>query len=314
MPRPIEVVALCQQYDLVEWYADHMARHTPWLELKHPRDIAHRDRVRHALTFNPGAEDFTPYTQLEMVTSPGAGVDALLRHPGLAPRIAICRTSSPEQAQMIAGFALWHIVGWQRDMPHYTRANAARRWAPENLVPPSAFPVGILGFGAIGSRLARALKDLAFPVSAFAGRARVEHGIEIHAGPDALAEIARTCRAVVNLLPLTARTHGLLDAHFFAQMREDAILINLGRGGHLVEPDLIAALRDGRPGHAALDVFQTEPLPEDSPLWTDPKITVTPHVAGEADQAGVARLIAENIRAYEAGETPPGLVSRDKGY
>ena len=120
--------------------------------------------------------------------------------------------------------------------------------------------------------------------------------------------------ALINVLPLTPDTSGILNATAFAKMRDDAILIQIARGAHLVEPDLIAALNAGRPAMAALDVMKTEPLPADSPLWSHPRILLTPHVASSASLPGVARSVAEGIKAQQRGETPDGLVDRRRGY
>ncbi|MEM9046604.1 MAG: NAD(P)-dependent oxidoreductase [Pseudomonadota bacterium] len=202
-------------------------------------------------------------------------------------------------------------MGGRRSSP---RASAAREWAIINLTPPNHFKVGLLGTGKIGGELARALAGLGYQVTGYGSRAREEDGYRVLSGPEGLSAIAAENHAVVNLLPLTDETRGVLHAGFFGQMREDAILIQLGRGGHLVEDDLLAALEAGRPALAALDVFAHEPLAPGHPFWSHPKVMVTPHVAGDADFGVTARFIAEGIAAHERGEHPKGLVSRQRGY
>jgi len=310
----IEVVALCAQYDLKGLYGPYFEAAHPELRLLAPEEVPDPAAIRHAFAFVPAPDAFDAYPNLQMVSSAGAGVDGLLRNPSLRADLAISRLVVPEQAEMIAGFAIWHIVGFHREMARYAALQGAAEWRAVNRSAPSEMPVGLLGFGHIAATLGRALKALGHPVLAYGSRARVEDGIEVLSGPEGLARMLSEARAVVNLLPLTDATFGLLNAETFAQMRADAILVQLGRGGHLVEADLLAALAAGRPAHAALDVFETEPLPADHPFWAHPQITVTPHVAGEASSPTLVRHIAEGILAFERGEAPSGLVDRARGY
>ncbi len=311
---PIDVVCLCDTYDLKDFFGSEFARSQPHIRLLRPEEVRDPADIRHAFAFNPGPEAFATYPNLEMVSSGGAGVDGLLLNPSLRPDILVSRMVLAEQADMIAGFALWNIIGWQRGMVQYQAQQADRVWEAFNREGPGAFPVGILGYGQLGGTLARALRGLGYPVRVFGSRARVAEGVEVLAGAQGLAEVLRESRAVVNMLPLTDATTGILNAGTFAQMREDAILIHLGRGGHLVEEDLIAALEAGRPAHAALDVFATEPLPGDHVFWSHDRIAVTPHVAGDPRPAIAVAFAGEGIAAFERGERPRGYVDRDRGY
>ena len=310
----IDLVCLCDSYDLKAMFGAGFAARHPWINLLAPAEVVDPARIRHAFAFAPGPDAFAPYPNLAMVHGAGAGVDALLAHPGLGPNLPLRRVVNREQARMMAGFAAWYVVGWHRRMWDYPRLQAERNWEVVNLATPSDFPVGILGYGNMGATVARALRAMGFPVTAFAGTARTEDGITVVTGSDGLMTVAAGSRAVINLLPLTEATRGILDAGFFAAMRDDAILIQLGRGEHLVEPDLIAALDEGRPAMAALDVMVTEPLPRNHPFWSHPKIMVTPHVACESDPGRIADWIAEGIRQFERGETPDGMVDRTRGY
>ncbi|MEM9099703.1 MAG: NAD(P)-dependent oxidoreductase, partial [Pseudomonadota bacterium] len=245
--KPVDVVCLCQLYDVHGMFGPHFAEDNPWVRLVKPEDVADPRAIRHALAFSPGPEDFAPYPNLQMVSSVGAGVDALLDHPGLDHEIRISRSIIEDQAKMIACFALYYIAGWQRRMWGYPEQQAREGWAILNLTPPNHFKVGVLGTGKIGGELARALVGLGYQVTGYGSRAREEDGYRVLSGPDGLNAIAAESHAVVNLLPLTDETRGVLNAGFFAQMRADAILVQLGRGGHLVEADLLAALEAGRP-------------------------------------------------------------------
>lgn len=310
----VDVVCLCQRYDIIGLWGEGFRKNHPWINLLRPEEVTAPEAIRHALAFSPGPEAFDPYPNLAVVHGAGAGVDALLAHPGLRPGIALTRVINPEQARMMAAFAAYYVTGWNRRMWDYPGLQAAREWKVVNLATPSDFHVGLLGYGAMGKTIAGALTAMGYPVTALAGSARRDGDVEVVTGEAGLSRIAAESQAVINVLPLTQATRGILNAGFFAQMRDDAILIQLGRGGHLVEDDLIPALDRGRPALAALDVMTVEPLPRDHPFWGHPKIMLTPHVASESDPDRIADWIAANIRRVERGDAPEGLVDRDKGY
>ena len=312
--KEIDVVCLCRLYDLKAFLSDHMARDNPWLRLVTSDEVTDPAAIRHAIAFSPSAQDFDRYPNLKLVSCAGAGVDGLLQNRALRNDIAISRVIVPEQAQAIAAFAIWHIVNWQRRLSDYAQQQQEGIWHPINRSPPTEFPVGILGYGAIGKTLADALVVLGYPVMAYASRSRQDGAVNVVSGSDGLAAIARDNLAVVNLLPLTTATRGILSASVFTQMRTGSILIHLGRGDHLVEEDLTQALKRGRPERAALDVFSTEPLPKAHPFWRNNKVLITPHVAGDADYRDVATFIAKGITEFERGEDPEGLVNRTRGY
>ncbi|WP_406648362.1 NAD(P)-dependent oxidoreductase [Aliisedimentitalea scapharcae] len=313
--QPIDLVCLCRKYDLKDFFEAGLRTYAPWITMRFPDEVVDPQTIRHAVAFTPDPSDFAPYPNLAMVSSAGAGVDAILSAPSLKPETTVSRVIVDEQAQMIGGFAIWHIVNWQRQMQGYVDQQAQQQWAVINRTAPSRFPVGILGFGKIGSCLARALRGLGYPVTAYASRDRQEpDGTVVVSGSGGLAQTVSQSRAVVNLLPLTDETVGILNTRLLDQMRDDAILINLGRGAHLAEPDLIPALERGRPAMAALDTVATEPLPQNHPFWTHDRIRITPHVAGDADPMAVARFIADGIASFEAGQKPAGLVDRQTGY
>lgn len=310
----IDVVCLCNLYNLKEFFGEYFAADNPWINLLLPEEVNNPESIQHALAFSPGPNAFDPYPNLRLVSCAGAGVDALLDNPSLNTDVEVSRVIIAEQAQMIAGFAIWYIHGWQRRMWEYTALQFAKNWHPVNRTPPSTFPVGILGYGKIGGTLARTLQTLGYPVTAFGSTTRVEDDLKVLSGSQGLIELTKSSQAIVNLLPLTKDTHGILAAEFFSNMRDDAILIHLGRGAHLVDEDLVNALDQGRPAIAALDVFMDEPLPTEHPFWEHEKIMLTPHVAGDADFRAIAQFIADGVVQFEKGNLPEGIVDRGRGY
>lgn len=308
-----DIVCLCTHYDLKALYGEGFARH-PSLRLRAPEEVDDPGKIEIAIAFNPPPDAFERFAGLKLLHSVGAGVDGLLKHPGLRPEMTVVRMVNPEQARMMAGFAVWHVVSWHRRLWEYPGQQARRHWEVLDVSAPSTFPVAVLGWGNMGRACGEALAGLGYPVTAWAGAARKEAGIPILAGSDGLAEVLAEARVVVNVLPLTAATAGVLDARCFEMMRPDTLLVQLGRGGHLVEADLVAALDAGCPAMAALDVMETEPLPSESPLWAHPKIRVTPHCASESSAEAVADAVAANVARWQIGEPMTGVVDRGRGY
>jgi glyoxylate/hydroxypyruvate reductase A len=181
---------------------------------------------------------------------------------------------------------------------------------------PSRRPVGILGFGMMGRAIARAVLALGFPVFA-ASRMQPheqEPGITVLSGEDAIQRVAEHSTTLINVLPLTDATRGILNKSLFARMPRGAVLIQLGRGDHLVEPDLDEALDSGQLSAASLDVFGTEPLPPGHPWWTHPKILVTPHLASDTSPEFVAGQVVQSLGEVLSGQVPFNAVSRASGY
>lgn len=309
-----DIVCLSEDLDLRAEFAPVFAELAPEARLLSPDAVDRPERVRFAFVHAPAPDAFEPYPALELVCTWGAGVDSVIGHPGLKPGIAVSRMTDRGQAAMMAGFAVWHVVGWHRGMEAYAAQQARHEWREGDWTPNAGFPVAVLGYGRMGQAIGRALAGLGYPVTGWAGRARIEEGVEVTAGRAAFETLLGRARAVVNVLPLTEATRGILDRRAFAAMREDALLIQLGRGAHLVEADLLAALAAGRPARAALDVFETEPLPPDHPFWAHPGIRITPHMASTAAPAAVARGVMRAIRAHESGARPEGHVDLARGY
>jgi len=239
--------------------------------------------------------------QLRWVCSVGAGVEKLLV-PDLAPAVQVSRIVDTEQADGIAQFVVLMALRHLRELPGYEAQQQSRQWT-RRPVGALRSHVGVLGMGAMGSAVARMLQAVGFQVSGFSR----------HSG-QSLAAVLGSSDIVVCALPLTPATHGLLNAQAFAQMPRGAYLINIARGQHVVEADLIAAVQAGHLAGAALDVQQREPLPADDPLWAVPGITITPHIAAQSTPQTIAEQFVQGWRRLQRGETPHNLVDRARGY
>ncbi len=265
---------------------------------------------------DPG--DLGVFPSLGLIQCLWAGVDRLIDDPSVPKGPLLARTVDPAMADQMATTAVAHVLDIALGHHRYRHAQEEREWKPRHCKPMSTKTVGVLGFGALGRRCAELLEPFGFQLIGF----RSSRPDQL-AGPNSgvptttsLNEVLSVSDIVVNLLPLTPDTRGVLDARAFATMRPGAALVNLARGGHVVEGDLISALDSGQLSRAVLDVFTVEPLRPDHPFWAHPSITVTPHVAAETDPSTAAAVLAANIRAYRRGDTKAitGLVDRSKGY
>ena len=202
---------------------------------------------------------------------------------------------------MMTEYVVMHVLRFHRDMPGYQAAQASREWRRTRIVRPEERRIGFLGYGLMAKAPALVLKSLGFPVSAWVRSPRTSEEVPIFHGPGQLETFLNQTDIAVCLLPLTRETEGIFCARTFAMMPRGAMLVNVGRGGHVVAEDLIGALDSGQLSYAALDALAPEPLPPESPLWLHPKVTVMPHVARRPTVAQLVTEIAANIQSIEAG-------------
>jgi glyoxylate/hydroxypyruvate reductase A len=202
---------------------------------------------------------------------------------------------------MMTEYVVMHVLRFHRDMPGYQAAQAAREWRRTTIVRPEQRRIGFLGYGMMAKAPALVLQSLGFPVSAWVRSPREAAEVPIFHGPDQLERFLNQTDIAVCLLPLTRETEGIFCARTFAMMPKGAMLVNVGRGGHVVADDLIHALDSGQLSYAALDALRPEPLPPESPLWLHPKVTVMPHVARRPTVTQLVTEMAANIRSIEAG-------------
>lgn len=277
--------------------------------LLEPGDPAAVDYIIYA----PSAalQDFTPFSRCKAVLSLWAGVERIVGNTTLTQ--PLCRMVddglTEGMVEWVVGHTLRHHLGMDRHI-----INPGHVWDPT--CPPLARerPVAVLGMGALGTACARALSALHFPVTGWSRSPKEVEGIHCLHGEAGLEAALRGAAIVVLLLPKTPETENLLDARRLAWLPKGAVILNPGRGPLIDDAALLAALDAGRVGHATLDVFRVEPLPQDHPYWTHPRVTVTPHIAADTRATGASQVLAENIRRGEAGEALLHLVNRRLGY
>lgn len=259
----------------------------------------------------PGALAKLP--NLRLILSLTAGVDTLLSDPNL-PDVPIARTADPDGDAMMNETALLHVLRHHRSMPDYLAAQQRGEWIRQPIKAARERPVGVMGLGAVGLAIAKTLASIGFPVAGWVRQPRSADGIEIFSGAGQFNAFLARSEILLNLLPLTPQTHGIVNAATLTALPNGAAFINLGRGDHVVEADLIATLDSGHLAATTLDVYPVEPLPKDSPLWRHPKITVMPHVARRLVPEQIASRICTMIRDFRAGRPLAQTVDRKRGY
>jgi glyoxylate/hydroxypyruvate reductase A len=307
----LEVMAFYSAFDDFETWRAALA--TEGIDLRQADDIADPGSVRQALVWKPPRGFFARYPNLGLVVNLGAGVDALVGRDDL-PDVPITRLSDPKMARMMAGYVLFAVTRHARDIPAFERAQRERRWHYIHPRDPETVRVGVLGLGELGLTAALECARQGYRVRGWSNTLKSVDGIETSAGLPALPDILGDSDILICMLPQTPQTRGLLDAGRLAQMKWGAVFINVSRGSIVDEPALIAALRSGHIAEATLDVFASEPLSPESPLWAMDNGLVTPHLATVALPGSAAPQIGENVRRLRAGQPLLSRVDPDRGY
>jgi glyoxylate/hydroxypyruvate reductase A len=211
-------------------------------------------------------------------------------------------------------YAIFWALRHHREIDKYAESQRARRWQPRDMVDTIHRRVGVMGLGTIGQDTARKFAALGFPTAGWSRSPKTLPPVETFHGADGFAAFLARSDILVDVLPLTRDTRGLLNARAFARLPKGAFFINMARGGHVVDADLLAALDSGHLGGATLDVFNQEPLPADHPYWAHPKVHVTPHIAGATNPRTASPGIIENIKRLRSGQPLIHRVDPKTGY
>lgn len=298
-----------------EWQA-HFAEFAPGLRVRYWADpeVALED-VRYVMVWDPEPGRIAQFPNLKLICSAAAGVDHILRDPYLPKHLPLVRVTTSETAQRMGDYVCWAALTLLRRVPELMVLQAERGWDSDVTGEPATDTrVGVMGLGAMGLRAAQMLAGLGFQTAGWSSRPKEIPGVESFSGDAEFSAFLARTDILVCLLPLTPDTKGIIRAETIAQLPKGAGIINAGRGGHVVNEDLIAALDSGHLSGAVLDVFDTEPLPKDSPFWAHPKIMVTPHVASFGSRRVRAKHVAGVIAAFERGDALPGLYDPVRGY
>ena len=295
-----------------EWRAT-LADKMPELEVRIWPDAGDLARIEYMAFMHPDFSKLPHLPNLKAMFSRSAGVDSFIRHPNL-PDAPLGKIEPPGGDPMMTEYVVMHVLRLHRDMPGYQAAQARREWRRVPIKRPDERRIGFLGLGMMAKAPALVLKSLGFEVHAWVRNARPDADVQLFHGTDQLETFLGQTDIAVCLLPLTAETRGIFCARTFAMMPRGAMLVNVGRGGHVVDADLIQALDSGQLAYAALDALQPEPLPQESPLWLHPKVTVMPHIARRPTVRQLATEIVANISSLQSGGRLLQAIDRATGY
>lgn len=276
------------------------------VEIEKPIDVA--------LVAYPPAGTLEKLKGAKLIQSLWMGVEKLVADPAYPKGVPLARLVDPGMVAAMSESVLYHVLDWHRRMYRYRQNQAQVRWHRFRQYMASDHTIGFLGMGELGTDAARKLLALGFNVAGWSRRPKQVPNVKSFSGEAGLDEMLATSDVVVCLLPLTAQTRGLLNRDRLEKIRKGGGLINVARGAHVVVQDLLAALDSGHLAHAYLDVFDTEPLPPESPLWRHPGVTLTPHAAALTEPRTAVKRIAENIERLRRGEPLLNLVDFSAGY
>ena len=295
-----------------EW-AQQLARKAPDLPFHIWPETGDPAAIRYLAVWNPPEDMLERFPNAEIVFSVGAGVDQF-DFTALPTHIPLVRMVEPGIVEGMVEYVTLAVLALHRDLPAYIADKAQARWRQIRLVPAARRRVGILGLGRLGEAAFRKLAGFGFAMSGWSRSPREIDGITCHSGMAALPGFVAGCDILVCMLPLTGETQGLLNADLFRHLPQGAGLVNAGRGAHLVQQDLVAALDSGRISAAFLDVTDPEPLPREHRFWSHPGIVMTPHVASMTRPDTAVEFVLDTIRRHRAGLPLQGLVDRARGY
>lgn len=267
----------------------------------------------HAVVWAPPQQFFDEQQSLKGVFNIGAGVDALLRLR-LPSNVPIVRLDDAGMAVQMAEYVCQAVIRHFRDLDAYAQDMALGKWTFRKPRLRADFPVGVMGLGALGARVAQALTCFEFPVNGWSRTPKDLAGVRGFSGADQLGDFLAASRVLVNLLPLTSDTHGIMNRQHLSQLQRGGYVINVARGAHLVDDDLLALLASGHLSGATLDVFHTEPLPAEHPFWSQSKITLTPHTSARTLRETSIEQIVDKISRLSRGEPVAGMVNTGMGY
>ena len=274
--------------------------------------------VRYAAVWKPQPGALRLFPNLGVIFNLGAGVDAVVADETL-PAVPLVRVAVDDLTRRMTEYVVMHVLMHHRQQSYYAQSQRQKVWAPRLQWAAGALRVGVMGLGVLGRDAAQVLARIGFDVAGWSATAKSIPGVACFSGGGEFDRFLARTDLLVCLLPLTQATRGILNRRTFERLARDGklggpVIINAGRGGLQVEDDILGALDDGTLVAATLDVFGTEPLPADSPFWSNPRVTLSPHNAADTDPDAISVYVAEQIAAFERGETLINVVDRSVGY
>ena len=307
-------ILIIYEAENLEIFTNELKRSIPELDIQIWPEVSNPEKIDAVLTWKPPLGVMNQFPNLKAIISFGVGVEQILRDPSIPENVPIVRIVEPGLTSRMTEYILLAILRFHRQAFEYQRLQQERSWQPLPLPETNTCKIGILGMGILGKDAAAKLSYLGFPVRGWSRTPKNIDGIECFHGREQLKICLSECKILICLLPLTPETKGILNHETFSALPKGSYLINVARGQHLVEKDLLTALDSGQLSGACLDVFDKEPLPANHPFWLHSQITITPHVATQTDSEYWTKSIVETINDVRAGVTLKNVVNRQQGY
>jgi len=306
--------ALYSSYESTDSWQLEFNRQFPHLNVHDWQHITDPEQVKYGIVWKPTEAFFQRFPNLTTVFNLGAGVDAILTNPAVPKHIDIYRIEDGGMAAQMNQYFSYFLLHYFRDMDRYQVQQPKQLWQVQPFKPASSFSVGILGLGQLGAQLAQHLQSYGFDVAGWSRSKKQLDSVTGYVGAQELEPFLRRTDALCCLLPLTPDTLGILNRQNMSQLPKGAVVINAGRGEHLVVNDLLELLDENHLRGAVLDVFEQEPLPKDHKLWQHPKVMMTPHSSAQSEYAPCVESIGNTLQAITDNKTPSGRVDRSRGY
>ena len=305
-------------WDAQLWAAE-MRKAAPGMEVRVWPEMGDVATVDYVAAWLPPPDVVRSLSRLKVIFSLGAGVDAILKDPTLPDGVPIVRVNDPDLTMRMSEYVVLHVLLHHRQQRRLDENQRNKIWDGFPTHAANALRVGVMGLGVLGQDAARKLAVLGFKVAGWSRSPKLIDGVQCFSGAGGLDTFLARTDVLVSLLPATPETDGILNRALIRKLARSGpfgapVLINAGRGRQQVEEDILAALEAGELHGATLDVFRTEPLPPDSPFWSHPRVTLTPHIAADSDPQVICEYVARQIAAYEAGGKLSNLVDRARGY
>jgi glyoxylate/hydroxypyruvate reductase A len=298
----------------VNSWVKHLSMQDPGIDIRIWPEVGDADDIEFALCWNHPQGELKKYKNLQCIASIGAGVDHIMRDPDLPAGVPVTRVVEPSMAQSMSEYAVLGVLNFCRHFDSYRADQSQKKWQPRIPLLAADMRIGIMGLGQIGKDAAKKLSYLGFPVTGWSQTPKDIEGVKCLTGEEMLDDFLSQTRILICMLPLTPKTRGILNHKTFDKLPAGAYVINVARGQHLNEKDLLAALDSGQLEGACLDVFEVEPLPEDHPFWSHPKIIITPHISSITYPKAVAPQIINNYRRMKSKKALLHLVDIERGY
>ena len=295
-----------------------MKKVDPLMDVRVWPELGRLEDIEFAAAWLPPPDVMASFTNLKLICSLGAGVDAILSDPTLPVHVPIVRVNDPDLTNRMSEYIVLHVLMHHRQQRRLDRNQALKTWDSFPTHAASALTVGIMGMGVMGADAARKLQVLGFNVVGWSRTQKSINGVKCFAR-DGLDDFLRETDILVSLLPATAKTDGIITRDLIRKLSRKGpfgapVLINAGRGRQQNEDDILTCLNAGELHAATLDVFHIEPLPSESPLWTHPNVTLTPHAAADSEPETICRYVHDQIVKFQRGEPLQNLVDRMRGY